>query len=283
MRRYWYSILLVISIMALILMDVLPGVGLKKLKGQERLLSYQDTGNQAMETPTAGKAALNVEEKIVRETIAESVPEEELPDEILQESEPAERAVWPETSENFSEVLFIGDSRTAGLSEYGNLGEADVFANSGMSVFNLFDEQVKLKNGNKVNLESLLTTKSYHTIYFMLGINEMGYDFSSIVKKYQSTVTKLKDMQPFATVVLEANLHVTGEKSLQSQLYNNERIDALNREIKLIAESNGCYFIDVNEIFDDNDGNLSKDYSSDGSHVLGKYYSVWVEWIRGEK
>lgn len=283
MRRYWYSILLVISIMALTLIDVLPGVGLKKLKGQEQMLSYQDTVNQAMETPTAGKAALNVDEKIVRETIAESVPEEELPDEILQESEPVERAVWPETPENFSEVLFIGDSRTVGLSEYGNLGESDVFANSGMSVFNLFDEQVKLKDGNKVNLENLLTTKSYHTIYFMLGINEMGYDFSSIVKKYQSTVSKLKDMQPFATVVLEANLHVTGEKSLQSQFYNNERIDALNQEIKLIAESNGCYFIDVNEIFDDNDGNLMKDYSSDGSHVLGKYYSVWVEWIRGEK
>lgn len=267
MKRYWYSILLVLSIMVLILADILPGGDQKKVISQDQ---QPDT------------AELSMDEKISRETIAEPVPEEILLDGIPLDSEPEEQAVRTEVPENFSEVLFIGDSRTVGLSEYGDLGEAEVFANSGMTVFNLFDEQVKLENGDKVELEGLLTDKSYHTIYLMLGINEMGYDFTSIVKKYQSTVSRLKEMQPLATIVLEANLHVTGEKSLQSQIYNNEKINALNQEIKRIAESNGCYFIDVNEIFDDGDGNLAKDYSSDGSHVLGKYYSEWVEWIRME-
>lgn len=267
MKHYWYSILLVLSIMVLTLADILPGGDQKKVISREQ---------------QPGTAEVSMDEKISRETIAEPVPEEILLDGIPLDSEPEEQAVRPEVPENFSEVLFIGDSRTVGLSEYGDLGEAEVFANSGMTVFNLFDEQVKLENGNKVGLEGLLTDKSYHTIYLMLGINEMGYDFTSIVKKYQSTVSRLKEMQPSATIVLEANLHVTGEKSLQSQIYNNEKINALNQEIKRIAESNGCYFIDVNEIFDDGDGNLAKDYSSDGSHVLGKYYSEWVEWIRME-
>ncbi len=42
-----------------------------------------------------------------------------------------------------TDVLFIGDSRTVGLSEYGDLGNADVFADSGMSVFNLLDRKKK--------------------------------------------------------------------------------------------------------------------------------------------
>ena len=39
-------------------------------------------------------------------------------------------------------------------------------------------------------------------------------------------------------------------------------------------------YLDVNQVFDDENGNLAAGYSSDGAHVLGKYYSVWVDWIR---
>ena len=278
MKRYCYSILLVLSIMVMTLVDFTSDGQQKSLKDQGEHWAFQDSSNK--ETSTPDRTKQNTSNGKMNETIAESAAQELPSDEISLDLITEEQATWPEVSEDFSEVLFIGDSRTVGLSEYGDLGEAEVFANSGMTVFNLFDEQVKLENGGNVKLTSLLTTKNYHTIYLMLGINEMGYEFTSIVKKYQNTVTKLKEMQPMATIVLEANLHVTGEKSLQSPIYNNERINALNQEIKQIAESNNCYFIDVNKIFDDNDGNLAKDYSSDGSHVLGKYYSVWVEWIR---
>ncbi len=44
--------------------------------------------------------------------------------------------------DNFQSVLFIGDSRTVGLHEYGQMGKADVFANSGMTVFNLWDSKI---------------------------------------------------------------------------------------------------------------------------------------------
>lgn len=185
-----------------------------------------------------------------------------------------------ESYENFSGALFIGDSRTAGLSEYGDLGEAEIFANSGMSVFNVFEAGVKGKSGEKMSLEELLADNSYQNIYVMLGINELGYEFSSIVKKYQDTVEKIKRLQPSAAIVLEANLHVTQEQSAKSPIYNNENIDALNQEIKKIAESMDCTYIDINEVFDDSDGNLADEYSFDGSHVLGKYYAVWTEWLK---
>lgn len=60
------------------------------------------------------------------------------------ESSAQEPLSLPENPD-FTNVLFIGDSRTAGLSEYGDLGQAEVFADSGMSVFNLFDSRVKQK------------------------------------------------------------------------------------------------------------------------------------------
>lgn len=73
-----------------------------------------------------------------------------------------------------------------GLSEYGDLGKAEIFTNSGMSVFNLFESTVRTKSGKKQDLEEVLFQQQYHTIYLMLGINELGYDYSSIIRKYQS-------------------------------------------------------------------------------------------------
>ena len=156
-----------------------------------------------------------------------------------------------------------------------------VFADSGMSVFNLLDAQVSLGNGHKQNLDQVLSSANFKTIYLMLGINELGYDNPSIVRRYREVVDWIGKKQPEATLVLEANLHVTGEKSARNSIYNNQRINALNHAIRNIAEDTGCPYIDVNPIFDDGNGNLSAAYSTDGAHILGKYYSVWVDWIRG--
>ena len=117
----------------------------------------------------------------------------------------------------------------------------------------------------------------------MLGINELGYSMEQIVEKYRETVEKIQDMQPEAKVVLGANLHVTAENSAKSTIYNNQRINELNLEIQKIGAELDCYYINVNEIFDDAQGNLLKEYSTDGSHVLGKYYADWVRWILDRK
>ena len=193
--------------------------------------------------------------------------------------EPGQR---PEPPENFQNVLFVGDSRTMGLSEYGDLGNASVFANSGMSVFNVLTARVS-SGGEKLTLDEVLSSKHYQMIYLMLGINELGYDMSQTIKQYKAVLDKIKEMQPEAIMVLEANLHITSEKSEKSPVYSNSKINRLNQEIQKIAEENSCYYIDVNEIFDDEGGSLNQAYSTDGSHVLGKYYAEWVKWLKEEK
>lgn len=180
--------------------------------------------------------------------------------------------------ENFEGVLFIGDSRTVDLHEYGDLGNADVFADSGMSVFDLWNKENKI-SGKKLPLKQLLLEKKYQVIHIMLGINELGYPMDKITEKYREIVKEIQAMQPQANIVLGANLHVTEKKSAASDIYNNPRIDELNEHIKAIGQELSCKYIDVNEMFDDGNGSLAEKYSADGSHVLGKYYADWVQWI----
>lgn len=181
---------------------------------------------------------------------------------------------------DFSGTLFIGDSRTVGLSEYGQLGQAEVFADSGMSVYNVLSQQVTLRRGGKKTLDEVLSERQYQFIYVMLGINELGYEYSETLARYETVVDRIKEAQPGSVLALEANLHVTQEKSSRAAIITNEKINAINGDIKKLADRKGCLYIDVNPLFDDESGSLDDAYSTDGAHILGKYYTVWAEWIR---
>ncbi len=199
--------------------------------------------------------------------------QEEVSDELVTES----NHVFPD---NFRNVLFIGDSRTVGLYEYGELGEADVFAKCGIGVFDLWNIEVCCGGNEKKTLGQALTQKQYETIHLMLGINELGYPTEEILKKYRETVEQIQNMQPQARIILGSNLHVTSNKSEGSTVYNNPKIDGLNSEIQQIGQELNCYYIDSNERFDDMQGNLPNECSSDGLHMSGKYYAEWVQWLR---
>lgn len=181
--------------------------------------------------------------------------------------------------EFFRDTLFIGDSRTMGLAEYADLDNAAVFANTGMNIYRLYtlDNAV---HEQEAALEDILAEKQYRKIYLMLGINELGYDEAQTVKRYEEEVLELHRRQPDAKIVLEANLHVTTDKSGRDAIFNNEGIDRINENIRAIAEKYGFSYIDVNELFDDETGGLSPQYTHDEVHVLGKYYQQWADWMR---
>lgn len=179
----------------------------------------------------------------------------------------------------FDDALFIGDSRTVGLSEYGNLGNAEVVADSGMSVYKIFKRRFTLSTGEEGTLEELLSQKQFGKIYLMLGINELGYSFDATVSRYREMVEKIQELQPDALIFLEANLHIAKKKSDASPVYNNANINRFNEAVAELADGRIRFYLDVNELFDDEEGNLADDYTADDVHVLGIYYSDWVDWI----
>ena len=92
-------------------------------------------------------------------------------------------------------------------------------------------------------------------------------------------IERIESLQPDAIIYLQANLHITGKKSEKTEIYNNDNINRFNHEVQQMAESGTCFFLDANELFDDEKGNLSADYTVDEAHVLGKYYADWLDWI----
>ena len=196
MKRYWYSTFLAASLAAVIAVEYVPGAVRKLTPWYEAGAMEKETDEGAAKKPdaaereTAGETGGQMETEFserVPETLEGEIPEtadgagtaavsggaggqtgetassgEEisLSEEESVTSEPS-GAPAVSLKEDFSGVLFIGDSRTVGLSEYGDLGQAEVFADSGMSVFTLFNKTVKLRSQEKSGLEELLCSRKF--------------------------------------------------------------------------------------------------------------------------
>lgn len=180
----------------------------------------------------------------------------------------------------FKDALFIGDSRTVGLKQYSSIKEATYFADIGMQSFNVLNKELDVPGKGKTNLENLLKNNSYKKIYLMLGINELGYpSYNNVVAKYSQVLDTIKALCPDAVIYIQANLHVTKSKSDGDSVYNNANIDRLNSAISSLADNKKIFYLDVNVLFDDANHALDPKYSTDGSHVLGKYYMTWGDWL----
>lgn len=180
---------------------------------------------------------------------------------------------------SMKDALFIGDSRTVGISEYGEIKGADFFVDVGMSVYNINKKSVSVQNVGRVTLNELLINKKYDKIYLMLGINDVGCDFNITMNKYKEILNLIQTKQPDSIIFVQANLHVTKSRSDSDKYVNNKAIDRINTAISKLADGRKIFYLDANVLFDDGSRNLSSDKSEDTAHLYAKYYSEWGKWI----
>ena len=193
---------------------------------------------------------------------------------------PTEPPAPPKPENPFEDALFIGDSRTVGISKYSGIKDAEFFASTGMTVFNVFKEEVKVGDREACSLERLLLTNEYDRIYLTLGINELGSNMDRIVEHYTQVVARLRQLQPRAYIHLQANLHVAKKRSDTDKTYNNENINRLNEAIAAMADGQWVFYLDPNPVFDDENGAMTAGYTWDDIHLLGKHYVLWTDWLR---
>jgi len=178
----------------------------------------------------------------------------------------------PSDASYFDDALFIGDSRTVGIQEYGTLTNADYFCSVGMMSCKIDEEYI-----NGMNFDQLIDSKQYGKIYLMLGINEVGNDFQYTLTQYRAVVERLKAHQPNAIIYVQGNLHVSA--SAETSVISNESINYLNSLIAGLADNKKVFYIDINEVYDDEYGYLTEAYTSDGVHPLAMYYKQWCDWL----
>lgn len=199
----------------------------------------------------------------------------------IEETQTVRRKFVTVEEDYFEDAVFIGDSRTVGLQDYGGLDKTDFFATVGMNVYDLWTDKFCEVNGEKVTLEEALTAKQYGKIYFQIGINEMGRGtLDGFMEKYAQSVEKIRELQPEAFIFLQGIMKVTTEKSNSDSIFNNQGIQARNERIAELADGITVFYIDVNEVVCDETGGLRADLTFDNLHLYGSKYGIWVDFLK---
>lgn len=179
----------------------------------------------------------------------------------------------------FDDALFIGDSRTNGIYCYGTFENATFFAEDGMNIYGLWQDRVSVEGYGKVRLETVLNNQSFSKIYIMMGINELGEDQNVTAQKYKEALDRLHELEPEAIIYICSNLHVSAKQSQKHATFNNPNINSYNEKISAFADEETFFYLDVNQVFNDEAGNLQAEYTWDNIHLYGRYYDEWCEWF----
>ncbi len=182
----------------------------------------------------------------------------------------------------FCDALFIGDSRTVGLSEYCEELDtrATFYSKVSLTIFDVMKKEFIKTDDGKMGVEQALSENSFGKIYIMLGLNEIGTgDTEYFTDAYREVIDRIRELQPDAIIYIQGIMHVTARKSDKDKFFNNNRINERNKGLKALADQKDIFYIDMNEAVDDGNGNLDSSLSFDDVHLKASSYERWHEYL----
>ena len=182
----------------------------------------------------------------------------------------------------FTDALFIGDSRTVGLSEYCEEldSRATFYSKISLTIYDAMNtEFIKTDNG-KITVEQALSENQFSKIYIMLGLNEIGTGTpETFCKAYKTVIDRIRELQPDAIIYIQSIMHVTEKKSSSDEYFNNENINIRNNALSELADNKTVFYLDMNEAVDDENGNLLAELSFDDVHLKASSYERWHQYL----
>ena len=183
----------------------------------------------------------------------------------------------------FDDAVFIGDSRVLGLSMY--CSELDsrstFFAKKSLSIYDIRDKEwVETEDGRKITVFDALQETDFSKVYMMVGINELGRGTNeSYAQAYKEVLDRILAINPDAIIYINSVMHVTKEKSENDPIFNNGAINVRNMAVLPYVDNQHVFFLNVNDVLDDGEGNLKAELSGDGIHLKGSCYEPWHQYL----
>ncbi len=110
-------------------------------------------------------------------------------------------------------------------------------------------------------------------LFLLIGTNDLAAGFSAdeIAANVTAILDELRRSLP------DCKLHLQGIIPRQRKF--SARIHALNARYRKLAADRGIAFIDLFPLFDDGTGQLRKELTYDGLHLMGNGYGIWRDAI----
>lgn len=180
----------------------------------------------------------------------------------------------------FSDALFIGDSRTVGMQQSNLLPNATYYAKTGIGIGNILTKRIVNEGGVMISVQEALHRHSFGKVYIMIGINDISAgDSEWFAEQYTEILDVVRQTQSDAVIYIQGNIPMSyGTQDMNGAL-NNKNLALRNEASRALADGKNIFYLDVDEIYADGNGNLASMYTGDGLHIETSHYPIWVDYL----
>lgn len=198
----------------------------------------------------------------------------------IEESNQKENSFETVSKEYFSDAVFIGDSRTVGMQQSGLIPNAAYYAKVGIGIGEILSTRFVWEDGMSLTVPEALSRHSFGKVYIMVGINDMSAgDTDWYLKQYTKILQVVQETQPNAVIYIQGNIPMGYGTQDMSGSLNNPNLAERNQASRQLADHKNIFYLDISSVYADENGHLLSQYTSDGLHVLKKYYPLWADYL----
>ena len=217
-------------------------------------------------TTTEGEAQNAEGENIpVVETATEGTKSESTPDTtVLAKKEGAKEGY-------LNRCVFLGDSRTVAMVNYGFFNDDAALAQIGISHPAFASNKFINNAGKEYTLKSYLGSHQAPVIYILLGVNGINDPSEAHYKNtFLTLIDSVAEMAPNSNIVLVA-IGPVDDNGIYKDSVRNAWIDKYNDFLLETAKQKHVFYLDIAEILKGSDGQVRSEYNGgDGLHYSGK-------------
>lgn len=172
----------------------------------------------------------------------------------------------------YENTVFMGDSITEALSEFGILDSYNVIANKGDTVIKALQNIDKLQGINPKNLVLL---------YGMNDVIEFDSDSpqkssNAFKEKYIELINSIKTLLPKTNIYLISPLPVMGNAVNTNYRLTNENLNEFRLKVTEVSTATGSTYIDLASIITEKDSL----HEQDGVHYKYDFYTLWLDLLK---
>ena len=89
-----------------------------------------------------------------------------------------------------------------------------------------------------------------------------------------------RELQPDAVIFVQGIMKVAKEKVIKIRILTIVGIEQRNERIAALADGKNIFYLDMNEVVCDEEGNLKSSLTFDDIHLYGSKYGIWVDYLK---
>lgn len=172
----------------------------------------------------------------------------------------------------YENTIFMGDSITEALSEFGILDSYNVIANKGDTVIKASQNIDKLQGINPKNLVLLYGMNDV----IAFDSNSSEESSNAFKEKYIELINSIKAVLPKTNIYLISPLPVMNNAVNTNYRLTNENLNEFRLKVAEVSTATGSTYIDLASVI------TEKDYlhEQDGIHYKYDFYTIWLDLLK---